>query len=445
VRSLTAKYVLPITGDPIENGAVVVDGDEILYVGPRPEAASRFPQAEIDDLGFAAILPGLVNCHSHLEITAMRGMLDSVEHDFAAWLLKLNLIRAGLSADDLFRSAEAGALEGARSGVTCFGDVGRFGEAGREALKATGLRGVVFQETEFGPDNATAAADFETLRGRFEGLRKNSTPLVAVGLSPHSPYTVSRRLFELIAEFAKSEAFPVSIHAAESQDEEHLLLNGQGFFSEIYRKFDVTWQHPGCSSINYLESTGILASRPLLVHCVTVSDEDITVIANGGARVAHCPKSNAKFGHGSAPFEKFLNAGIALGLGSDSVASNNVCDLIEESRYAVLTARSRPGRSEFLSAADALRAATMGGAAALGLESRIGSLEPGKQADLAVFSLTDRSQLPLSDVNAAIVFSSNARDVVSTIVAGKTVFRDDTAIDNCRKFAASEAGSAGGA
>jgi 5-methylthioadenosine/S-adenosylhomocysteine deaminase len=230
-------------------------------------------------------------------------------------------------------------------------------------------------------------------------------------------------LFELISQYSLLNSVPISIHAAESVEEHNLLANGVGFFTDIYEKFNFEWQSPGCSPIQYLERLGVLLVRPLLVHCVTVSPSDIQRIQNNGAKIAHCPKSNAKFGHGYAPFEDFLDQGIAVGLGTDSVASNNVCDLIEESRFAALAARNRAGTNRFLSAEEVLRAATLSGAEAMGLDGSIGSLEPGKQADIAVISLGQAAQKPIANVNSAIVFCSNARDVVLTIVAGKEVYR----------------------
>ncbi|HMJ08823.1 MAG TPA: amidohydrolase family protein, partial [Pyrinomonadaceae bacterium] len=167
-----------------------------------------------------------------------------------------------------------------------------------------------------------------------------------------------------------------------------------------------------------------LAAGPLLAHCIRVSDNDIELIRSNSASIAHCPKSNAKFGHGWGPFEKFLDEGVKVGFGSDSVASNNVCDLLEEARFAVLGARNRPDTSRFISGKEALETATLGGAQALGLGDLVGSIEPGKQADLAVVSLTHLAQSPLNDVYAAIVHSSNGRDVVLTMVAGRDVYRN---------------------
>ena len=421
-----AEYVLPITSDPIRNGAVAIDGQKIAAVGTLDELRGQFPNSSITDHGEAAILPGLVNCHSHLEITSMRGALDEVEHDFSAWLLRLNGIREKLSDQDIRDAAIAGAVEGARAGVTCFGDIGRFGTAGFEALKAVGLRGILYQETEFSADNRTAEEDFPKLIEKFETLRAGETDLVKVGISPHSPYTVSPRLFELIANFAIANDVKLTIHAAESIDEGELLRHGTGFFTGIYEKYGVEWTSPRCSSIDYLDRLGVLVARPLLAHCVTVSESDIASIGESGSTIAHCPKSNAKFGHGYAPFERFLDAGIGVGLGSDSVASNNICDLLEESRFASLVARNRDDSSRFIEAKEVLEAATLGGAKALGLDAQIGSLEPGKQADLAVISLANIGQQPVHDIHASLIFSSNARDITTTMVAGNEIYRNTT-------------------
>lgn len=425
MKILAAAYVLPITSAPISGGAIAFYGSEIAAVGPCNELRSQFPSAELEDLGNAAILPGFVNCHSHLELTSMRGSLDDVEHDFRSWLLKLNRLRAGLSDEEILASAVAGAAEGAQAGVTCFGDIGRLGHAGVEALKRTGLRGIVFQETEFSPDNRTADDDFLMLASKYENLRNEETDLVKIGLSPHSPYTVSSRLFELIAQYAILNRVPLTIHAAESDDEIGLLTRGEGFFTGLYEKYDLEWQSPHCTPIEYLERLGVLSTKPLLAHCVKVSKSDIERIANTGAKVAHCPKSNAKFGHGYAPFEAMLDAGISVGLGSDSVASNNVCDLLEESRFAVLAARNREGSARFISAKEALEAATLGGAKALGLDHLIGSLEPGKQADLAVVSLDHPAMQPIGSIHAVLVFSASGRNILRTFVAGKIIFESE--------------------
>jgi 5-methylthioadenosine/S-adenosylhomocysteine deaminase len=422
MKILTADHVLPITSNPIEQGAIAINGEFIDAVGSASDLTARYPNAEVVHLGHAAILPGFVNCHAHLELSAFRGALDSVEHDFRKWLLKLNELRAGAAEADLGEWAYNGAMEGVRAGVTCFGDVGRLGGLGFEALRRAGLRGIVFQETEFSPDARTANDDLSELIEKFEELRRDESPLIKVGISPHSPFTVSSRLLEMIAQFSIIEKVPVTIHTAESAKEHELLTNGVGFFVDVYEKFEVEWQSPHCTPVEYLERLGVLSAQPLLAHCVLVSESDIKRIASNGTKIAHCPKSNAKFGHGIAPFEMFLDAEIAVGLGSDSVASNNLCDLLDEARSAVLMSRIRPDRQRFVSAREVLSAATLSGAAALGLENVIGSLEEGKQADLAVISLNEPAQRPIHDIEATLVFSSSGQNVRRTYVAGKLIF-----------------------
>lgn len=400
----------------------VKDG-RIAAVGPADGLRARFPDAEETRLGDCAILPGFVNCHSHLELTALRGRLDDLDHDFAGWLIRLTRLRAeALDDRDIGDSALAGALEGVKAGVTCFGDIGRWGKAGFEALRSAGLRGVLFQETEFSPDNATAERDFEALKLKIDQLRDSETELVSVGVSPHSPYTVSRDLFALIRDEAESSSLPITIHAAESDAEQRLLTGQGGFFADIFEQYDVNWEPPGVRSVAYLNSTGILARKPLLAHCSKADVNEVRLIRETGSKVAHCPKSNAKFGHGTAPAAKMLALGIPVGLGTDSMVSNNVCDMFEEARFAVLAARILDPDDKFIQPSEAIRMATLGGAEALGLEEETGSLETGKSADLCAVSLREVSRLPVNDVESALVFASRASDVEMTMVAGKVIF-----------------------
>ena len=425
MKILCAEYVLPISAEVIENGAVAFEKTQIAAVGTRREIVAEYPEAVIEDFGEAVIMPGLINCHSHLEITAMRGFLDDVETDFYSWLMKLTSTRAEKLTDgDIKIAALAGALEGVRGGITCFGDIGRFGVAGFEALKTNGLRGLIYQETDFSPNDAIAKDDFAKLKDKFLSLRETETALVKVGLSPHAPYTVSRRLFEEITDFALAENVKVSIHAAESNQECDLFMTGKGFFAELYEKLNLDWNSPGQSPIAYLGDIGALRSKPLLAHCVKVSDDDINLIAESRSGIAHCPKSNAKFGHGIAPLEKFLDEKIRVGFGSDSVASNNAGDILEEARFATLAARTQAGKKRFLSAREIIKTATLGGANALGLERETGSLEAGKQADMIVVALENIAQQPIHDVYSALLFASNARDVTMTMVAGEEIYRD---------------------
>jgi cytosine/adenosine deaminase-related metal-dependent hydrolase len=365
MKILTADYVLPISSEPINNGAIAVENSKITAVGALSDVQEQFPRAESENFGEAVIMPGLVNCHSHLELSVMRGFADDVEDDFFKWLIKISVTRdQKLTAQDLETSAVLGAVEGLRAGVTCFGDIGRYGQAGFEALKKTGLRGVSFQETEFSPHNENAGEDFAKLKDKFLALKSTETTLVKAGISPHAPYTVSRRLFELIADYALAEQIKLSIHAAESQSEDDLMVTGTGAMADFYRERGIGWTPPKLSSIQYLSEIGILETQPLLAHCVRTTQKDFELIGESRAGIAHCPKSNAKFGHRIAPFEKFLDHQLRVGLGSDSVASNNTCDLLEEARFAVLTARAREDKKRLLMAREMVEALTLGGAKA---------------------------------------------------------------------------------
>ena len=453
----SARWVLPIVSPAIEDGAVAVDNSKIVAAGPRGEVVSRFPGAHLSDFGQAAILPGLVNAHSHLELTVMRGFLESEEHDFTAWLRRLTTARIAMTDEDLLVSATCGAIEAARAGVTCFGDSSSSATHAMKALREVGLRGLVYQES-FGPDPKLADQNVAKLREQIAELRTLEDELVRVGVSPHAPYTVSAPQLELISRLAIDEKLPLMMHAAESQAEKSFMKDGLGRFAEGLKARGIKWEAPGISTIEYLARHGILETRPLLAHCINVDDADLELIKQSGAGIAHCPRSNAKLGHGRAPFQKFRAHGIKVGLGSDSVASNNTCDMLEEARFATLLARldredagldrgisprvSKGSALSFdgetigalpdgranapVSAKDALFAATLGGARALGLENQIGALAEGMQADIAVVSLNGAHQQPLRDPADALVFSSSGRDVVMTMVAGKEIYREGT-------------------
>ena len=406
----SARWVLPVSAPPIEHGAVAVEGQLIAGIGRQAEIAERFPGCRIESFGEAVILPGLINTHTHLELTALRGYLENEETDFLAWLRKLTIARLEqMTPDDIRVSATWGACEAVRAGITCVGDASDTAMMSMSALRDVGLRGVVYQES-FGPDARLAGENFEKLRNKVDELRAAETGLVRVGVSPHSPYTVCGRQLELIAELAQREGLPLMMHAAESEAEDQFVREGCGAFAEGLAKRSIAWQAPGVSTIQYLKQIGILETRPLLAHCIRVDDADIETLRTSGAKVAHCPKSNAKLGHGHAPFAKFIEAGIAVGLGSDPVASNNTCDILEEARFATLLSRAAGAR---VSAGDALRAATLGG-----------ELREGAQADLAVVSLMGMHQVPSYDPIATLIFASSGRDVIMTVIAGSEVYRN---------------------
>jgi len=420
----TAQWLLPISSSPIKEGALAVDGSKIVGVGHRDELTRLFPENSLQDLGTAIILPGLVNAHSHLELTAMRGYLEHEEGNFFSWLRKLTLARLNLMTDDDIEvSALWGACEAVRAGITAVGDASDSGRCSMKALKSIGLRGTVFQES-FGPDLRLARENFATLQTKLDELQSLQTELVRAGVSPHSPYTVSGPQLELIAAFALKDNLPLMIHAAESVAEELLIKNGTGLFAEGLQKRAIHWDVPGTSPIQHLHERGILETKALLAHCIRVNQNDLETIAANGAMIAHCPKSNAKLGHGFASLSSFLKNGINVGLGSDSVASNNTCDMIEEARFASLLSRAvaRPDNVQGrISNTEFLRLATSGGAACLGI-SESGSLRIGANADFIAISSSGVHQNPEYDPEATLLFASSGRDVVLTVVAGRELY-----------------------
>ncbi|HKW46255.1 MAG TPA: amidohydrolase family protein [Gemmatimonadaceae bacterium] len=415
-----AQYVLPISAPPIVDGVVGVDRGRIGYVGTSAHA----PSGRIEDLGDAILLPGLVNAHCHLELTAMRGFLENL--DFRAWIVRLTSSkRAVMSREMLLDAARYGIAEGVRHGITTFADTCDSGVS-FDAMLESRVRGVMYQEV-FGPGAEQCAVSLAELREKVERMRPRQTPLVRVGVSPHAPYTVSDSLFASASQYARSEALPIAIHIAESQAEHDLVADATGPFADGLRARNIDVAARARTPIELLKNLNVLAARPLLIHCVRVDDADVAHIAAARCAVAHCPASNAKLGHGIAPLSMLLDAGIPVGIGSDSVASNNRMDLLDEARLAVLMQRARQRDYRGVSANAVLTLATLGGANALGIEREIGSLEVGKAADLAAFPL--RNAGPVHDPEAAAIFALPGTPASFVAVAGEVLVQDGVLID----------------
>ena len=423
---LTARWLLPITSPPIVNGAIAVSGDTIAAVGTLADLQSRFPDAVVRDLGLAAILPGFINVHSHLELSVFRGRLEMP--GFQQWISELvRLKRERLTPEALLVSAKLGCIEAIRAGITTVADTAE-ADAVLPALIESGQRGIVYQEC-FGPQREQAEASITALEqklnilsGRLDRIDREARSRLSIGISPHAPYTVSAELYRRAAELAGKRNMDLALHVAESRDEDLLLRNGTGAFADALRRRGIDWLAPGCSTISYLDQLGVLERAPLLLHCVTADERDLELMSARGARLAHCPKSNAKFGHGIAPLAQARRLGIRVGLGTDSVASNNTCDMIEEARTAALLHRAASRDAGLLEAADLLRLMTIDGARSLDIDGRTGSLEQGKQADLIALDLSGPNSSPHYDPESAIAFSCSGRDCVMTMVAGRMLY-----------------------
>lgn len=416
----TAHWVLPIATPPIRQGAVLVEAERIAWVGPLAAFAGG-PDVEVVALGDAVLMPGLVNAHSHLELTGLRGFLEGL--DFREWLRTLTIVRRDLFTEqDLLDAARCGIAEGLRHGITTFADCTDSTQP-ILAMRELGVRGIGYVEV-FGPDPAQCTESLTRLRERVDTLRAADTALVRTGVSPHAPYTVSAPLFSAVADYARADALPVAVHVAESAAESAFVCEGRGPFADRLRERGIAVAPQARSPIALLDRTGVLATRPLLIHAIRADDEDLACVAQHGASIVHCPISNAKLGQGIAPLDRMLAHGIRTGLGTDSVASNDRLHLIDEARQATLFHAIRAGVPDSLDAHAALTLATLGGAEALGLGAEIGTLEAGKAADLAAFSLDALDVRPVHDPAVALVHALAGRACASLVtVAGRVLVR----------------------
>ena len=466
---LEADWVLPVSGPPIAEAAVLTVDGTIGAVGPAAELRGRFPEETVCELPGCALLPGLVNAHTHLEYSAFRGFARS--SGFGEWMLRLLLARRKLDVDDYAASALWGAHECVRSGVTSIADTSYEGWAVARGAGAAGLRARVYLEV-FGLDDARLPATMERLEAGLARLRDQCSaggengsceergsrgdpgsaarngPEVEAGVSPHAPYTVSARLYREAARFARRAGLRLATHVAESQAEVELLARGTGMISHAYRAAHLWngrhWTTPGLSPMKYVAQTGALGPETLVVHAVQVDGDDIATLAESGAAVAHCPRSNRRLHCGAAPVAELIAAGVPVGLGTDSLASNDSLDMFAEMRAAIETSKERaaPGARRGVSAVDAgpggtpqnaeprpaaltavavLRMATLDGARALGWDHLIGSLEVGKRADIIAVRLPEGERAP-ADMPAALVEGATADDVRMTMVDGAVVF-----------------------
>ena len=300
--------------------------------------------------------------------------------------------------------ARQGVLDSLAAGITTTADYS-FSGAAVTAAAELGLRATVYLEV-FASDPADAAAQFEATKSRVE-----ETELVRIGVSPHAPYTCSVEVYR----WALALGIPVGTHLAESANENEWLEHGSG---PMAANAAVLVAPTGRRAVGTLEE--VLCPELLCAHCVQVEPDEIALLAARGVPVAHCPRSNAMLGCGIAPLAELRAAGLRVGLGTDSPASTPSFDAFEEMRAAVYAARAKEKRPEALLAADALRLATLDAARALRLDDQVGTLTPGKRADLAVVSLAGSPYHPVEDPAAAVVFGGSPERVLETIVDGKT-------------------------
>jgi cytosine/adenosine deaminase-related metal-dependent hydrolase len=419
-----AAWVLPVSSPPLADGGLAVAGERIVAVAPATELAESYPDAQVVDLGQAIIMPGFVNCHSHVEYTTFRGILDDAE--FGDWIISLIDVKASLTPHEYLLSARLGAMEAISSGITTIADTS-FSGVTLQAAGEAGLRGRLYLEV-FGVDDSRLDETMADVERRLHEAQAAASSRFEVGLAPHAPYTVSSRLYKAVAAYARANGLSLLSHVAESREETTFVRNGSGKFAHDYRE-KMGWERMlvqpyGVSPIKYLQQWDVFDRDFLAVHCVQVSRDDIRILKAKDVAVAHCPKSNAKLGCGIAPLADLLHEGVRVGLGTDSPASSNIMDMFDEMRTMLFLHRASERDVSVLDAPQCVRLATLGGAEALGLETSIGSLEPGKLADFIGVDVARSHFAPVDDPYSALVYGANQDDVVLTVVDGQELYRD---------------------
>jgi 5-methylthioadenosine/S-adenosylhomocysteine deaminase len=401
---ITPRWLVPVepAGAVLTDHAVAVRDGRIEAVLPVADARQRFGAYERVELAEHVLIPGLVNAHTHAAMTLMRGLADDLP--LMRWLEEhiWPAEKRHVSAEFVHDGTLAACAEMLRGGITCFNDMYFFPEAALEAALEAGMRsshGIIV--IEFPSAYAADAPDY--LRKGLELRdRYGDEPLASFCLAPHAPYTVSDASFRQIATLAAELDLPVHVHVHETEHEVQRSLA----------------EH-GVRPLERLRRLNLVAPNLIAVHAVHLTAEEIVLLARHGCSVAHCPSSNLKLASGFAPIAKLAAAGVNIALGTDGAASNNRLDMFEEMRLAALLAKAVAGDAQAMPAHQALRAATLGGAQALGLGERIGSISAGKAADLTAVALRGPELAPCYDAVSHLVYAAGREHVTHVWVAGE--------------------------
>ncbi len=402
---LDARWVIPINpGGVLENHSVLIARGRIIAVLPTSEAEGAFSARAVETFPNHVLLPGLVNAHGHAAMTLLRGVADDLPLD--RWLREHIWPREGahVSAEFVADGSLLAAAEMLRGGITCSNDMYFFPEATATALRRAGMRAMIgLAVLDFPTPYAADPADYLSkglaMRDAFRGDN-----LLAFALAPHAPYTVSDATIARIVTYAEQINLPVQIHLHETAQEIQDSLQTCGK-RPLQRLVDLGAVGPGFQAI----------------HAVHLNAAEIADLRDRGGSAIHCPSSNLKLASGIAPLRAMLEAGLNVALGTDGAASNNRLDLFEEMRVAALLAKGSSGDPAAMPAHVALRAATLGGAEALGWDAEIGSIEPEKSADLIAVDFGAIELMPCFDPISHLVYAASRREVSEVWVAGERV------------------------
>jgi 5-methylthioadenosine/S-adenosylhomocysteine deaminase len=396
----------------IRDGAVAVAGDSILAVGPATEILGSISARETLDCRGSALIPGLINAHTHAPMTLLRGMADDLRLE--VWLLgyMMPVEREFVSPDFCRLGTLLACAEMIRSGVTCFADMYYFEEAVAEATAEAGMRAVCSQSVLKFPTPDAASYEDSLAYARDFISRWKGHPLVVPSVAPHAPYTCTPEIMRACAALAVEFDVPLHTHLAETREE----------VEQWREEFDMP-------IVPWVKKQGLFEAKVLAAHCVHVDDGEIHTMQHAGVGVAHNPSSNLKLASGFAPVVEMLEAGLNVGIGTDGPASNNDLDMFEEMRLATFIAKGASGNPTALPARLTLAMATRLGARALHLAHLVGSIEPGLRADLALVDLGAIHSHPHFDrdpeaIYSRLVYACKAHDVTDVMVNGRWLMRD---------------------
>ena len=391
-----------------EDGAIAIQGDTILAMGPRAEITGHYQAPQTIDATGKLVLPGFVNGHTHVPMTLMRGLHDDVTlHD---WLYKYIFPAEAKNVNEEYVrwGTRLAAAEQIRGGVTTFADMYYFEDAVAEETKAAGMRAVLGETwIDFpAPDNKSEtemSAYTEKFLKRWQG-----DPLIHAAPAPHSIYTCSKKTLQDAAALARKYHAPILIHTA-----------------EMKKEWDDSLKQNGMSPVQYLDKIGILGPDVISAHCIFVDEADRKTLAARQVGCVHNPSSNMMLASGVSPVAEMRAAGVAVGLGTDGPSgSNNDLDLMEEMDLTAKLAKINKMDPLAMNAQAVVEMATIEGARAIHLDKEIGSLEPGKKADLILIDLDEPNAVPIYDIYAALAYALKGSDVQTVIIGGKVVMRD---------------------
>lgn len=411
---ICARWVVPVQpqGTVLEHHAVAIRGGQIEAIVPISEAGNRFRAASSVTLDDHVLIPGLVNAHTHAAMTLMRGMADDIP--LMQWLAEHIWPTEGRLVNEQYvhDGTRLAAAEMLLGGTTCFNDMYYFpNQAGRAAVEM-GIRAVLGLIVIDFPTAWAHDADEYIARGIEVHDEMRHQPLISTAWAPHAPYTVSNAPLERLRTFAEEMDVPIHMHVHETA-------------SEVADAITATGQRP----LARLADLDLLTPRLLAVHMTQLEPAEIELAGHCGISVAHCPESNLKLASGLAPVQALADAGVNIALGTDGAASNNDLDMLGELGTAALLAKAVAGDAGALPAAAALEIATLGGARALGLGNRIGSIEPGKQADLVAIDLARPATQPVYDPISALVYAAGRDQIRHVWVDGAARVRDGSLVD----------------